>query len=501
MAARVYDFNLAKVQDVLVSHLRSRRRESTVSDLVAGTGLPTYQVEQGLKGVLAEYAGNLKVSESGELIYYFPWPMRSTLRGFGPAFRRGIRAFLRGAAAVLSFVFKAWIVVMLVGYFLVFVAVALAALVGGFAITVAGNRDGRNRRRGPSGSGQGMYLVMRLLDFVLRMWFWSNLTGTARGRQAREPGKPFYRSVFSFVFGDPDSNREYDGALTRHALAYTRAHRGVITLEEVMAMTGREPDSAQQLLNRWLVEFGGDPRATDAGTVVYAFPELLRTTAAEQQSFSAAASSAAAPARTVATFSSNKPRTNGWIIFFNLFNLIFGGYFLFVSLAPRAAAQVGPNFSYLQRVAGALLAAAGVAYPSPLLAWGLGVVPLAFSVLLYLVPLFRRMRLARRNEVIRTEGLARRIYARVLANPAHVDPRELRPLGGRMDPARFEAVRGRIFDRFAGAKGAEPEALPDGGFVYRFADVEREQADLERYRASIDLAKLETGPTVFDSGT
>jgi hypothetical protein len=495
MVPRVYDFNLAKVQNVLVSHLRSRHRESTVSDLVADTGLPTYQVEQGLKGVVAEYAGNLKVSESGELIYYFPWPMRSTLRGFGPALRRGIRAFLKGAAAVLSFVFKVWIVVMLVGYFLVFLAVALVALFGGFAISVGGNRGGRDRRRAPSGSGQGMFLVMRLFDFVMRMWFWSNLTGTARGREAREPGKPFYRSVFSFAFGDPDPNREYDGALTRYAIAYTRARRGVITLEEVMAMTGREPESAQQLLNRWVLEFEGDPRATDAGTVVYAFPELLRTTAAEQLQFGAAAS-AAAPARTLVPFSTNKRRTNGWIIFFNLINLLFGGYFLFVTLAPHA----GSDFSYLYRVAGSLLEAAGIANPVPILSLVLGVVPLVFSALLYLVPLVRRARLARRNEEIHTEGLARRIYTRVLENPLRIDPREIRPSGGGMDPSRFEAVRRRIFDRFAGAKGAEPEALPDGGFVYRFADVEREQADLERYRASVDLAKLETGPTVFDSG-
>jgi hypothetical protein len=499
MAAKVYDFNLAKVQNALVSHLRSRRRESTVSDLVAGTGLPKYQVEQGLKGVLAEYAGHLKVSESGELIYYFPWPMRSTLHGLGPAFRRGIRAFLKGAAAVLSFVFKAWIVVMLVGYFLVFLALALAALVGGFAISVGGNRDGRGRRRGPSGSGQGVVLVMRLLEFVMRMWFWSNLTGTARGRAAREPGKPFYRSVFSFVFGDPDPNREYDGALTRYALSYLRARRGVITLEEVMAMTGQEPDSAQQLLNRWVLEFEGEPRATDAGTVVYAFPELLRTTAAEQLQFGVAAA-VTAPARMPAPFSSNKPRTNGWIVFFNLFNLLFGGYFLFVNLAPQAAATIGPNFSYLSRVAGSLLQAVGIANPVPILSLGLGFVPLVFSALLYLVPLVRRRRLARKNEAIRTEGLARRIYERVLADPSRVDPREVRPSGGGMDPARFEEVRRRIFDRFAGAKGAEPEALPDGGFVYRFTDVEREKDDLQRYRTSVDLAKLETGPTVFDSG-
>jgi len=499
MASKVYDFDRRKVEGILVSHLRSRYRESTVADLVAGTGLPKYQVEQGLKGVLAEYAGHLKASQSGELLYYFPHPMRSTLRGFGPAFRRGARAFMSGASAVLSFLFKAWIVAMLVGYFVAFLALALVALFGGFAISVSGGRDGRGRRRGPSDSGQGMFLVMRLLDFVLRMWFWSNLTGAARGRAPREHGKPFYRSVFSFVFGDPDPNRGYADELTRYALSYLRSHRGVITLEEVMAMSGRDPDSAQQLLNRWLVEYEGDPRATDAGTVVYAFPELLRTTAAEQQRF-AATEPARAPERVPVPFSSNKPRSNGWIVFFNLVNLLFSGYFLLASLTSRAAAGVGPSFSSLAERVAELMRLVGVADPAPVIAIVLGAVPFAFSALMYLVPLGRRARLARRNEEIRVEGLARRIYQRVLADPSRVDPREIRPAGGRGDPARFEALRKRIFDRFAGAKGAEPEALSDGGFVYRFTDLEREKADLERTRAAVDLAKHQTGETVFDSG-
>jgi hypothetical protein len=498
MAVRVYDFNLAKVQQTLVSHLRSRRREATVADLVAGTGLPTYQVEQGLRGVLAEYAGNLKASESGELVYYFPWPMRSTTRGFGPSLRRGFRAFRTGAATVLSFLFKIWIVAMLVGYFVVFLAVAVAAIVAAMAASMAGNK---NRRGRSSGSGQGILLVTRLFDLVLRMWFWSNLAGGGRrGGRTREGGKPFYRSVFSFVFGDPDPNRDHDGAVTRYMLSYLRAHRGVITLEEVMAATGRDAEGAQDLLHRWLVEFEGDPRATDDGTVVYAFPGLLRTTADEQHRFDGAASSVA-PARTVVPFSDNKPRTNGWIVFLNLFNLLFGGYFLFVGLAPAAAASVGPNFSFVFRVVQSMLAYLGVAGNSAgPLSWALGVVPLAFSTLFYLVPLARRGRLARTNEEIRTEGLARRVYARVLSDPSRVDPRDVRPLGAGADPARFESLRKRIFDRFAGAKGADPEALPDGGFVYRFADLEREKADLERYRASVDLSKLETGATVFDSG-
>ena len=333
------------------------------------------------------------------------------------------------------------------------------------------------------------------------MWFWSNLAGGGRrGRRPREGGKPFYRSVFSFVFGDPDPNREHDGQLTRYMLAYLRGAPGVITLEEVMTATGRDAEGAQRLLNRWVVEFEGDPRATDDGTVVYAFPALLKTTADEQRR-SRRARSARPPARVVVPFSTNKPRTNGWIVFLNLFNLLFGGYFLFVGLGP-AGRGIGRPELHLRLPRGTIPARVCRREREPVgvLAWALGVVPLAFSALLYLVPLVRRGRLAKANEQVRAEGLARRIFARVLADPSRVDPREVRPLGAGADPARFEATRKRIFDRFAGAKGAEPEALPDGGFVYRFADLEREKADLERYRASVDLAKLQTGATVFDSG-
>ena len=167
--------------------------------------------------------------------------MQSTTRGFGPAFRRGFRAFRRGAAVVLSFLFKVWIVAMLVGYFLVFLAVAVAAVVAALAASMAGSKDRRGRSSGPS--GQGLFMVTRLFDLVLRMWFWSNVAGGGRrGGRPREPGKPFYKSVFSFVFGDPDPNREHDARLPGTCSRTCGRHRGVITLEEVMAATGRDAD-------------------------------------------------------------------------------------------------------------------------------------------------------------------------------------------------------------------------------------------------------------------
>jgi hypothetical protein len=494
-AAKVYDFKMEKVQGELVSFLKRRRGESTVADMIAGTGLPKYQVEQAARSVLDEYAGRLKVTESGELLYYFPSGMRSTTRGTGPAFRKFMKAFAKGAAKVLAFLFKIWIVVMLVGYFVAFVAILLAAILASFAASAASkNERGRGGRSSGGGFG-GTFLFMRLLDTALRMWFVSNLMRDTK----RPPGRPFYKSVFAFVFGEGDPNADWEERERKYALAYIRGRRGVITIEELMTLTGKEYDEAQRLINRYMVEFEGEPGVTDDGTLVFAFPELLRTSEAEQKS--AAAVPVLNPTgKKLIAFSANKPKTNGWIAFFNAFNLAFGSYFLLVSLLQGAAA-LGRGGPMVYSFTGRLLQTIGISSPVAFLAVVLGAVPIAFSLLFFLVPIVRKARLDRANARIREEALRKRVYARVLANPGSVRPDDIPPVEAAIDPKGFAAVRKRILDRFAALKKAEPILQEkDGSFSYRFAELERELADLERYRRSVDLRKLEVGKTVFDSG-
>ena len=87
---KVYDYNLNKVKSKLVTCLKKRKNESTIADLIAATGLPKYQVEQSIKHVADEYRGHLKVTESGEILYYFPAGMKSRLHGFVPTFKKFI---------------------------------------------------------------------------------------------------------------------------------------------------------------------------------------------------------------------------------------------------------------------------------------------------------------------------------------------------------------------------------------------------------------------------
>jgi hypothetical protein len=482
------------VEEQLVSFLKKKKGASTVADMIAGTGLPKYQVEQAAKVALDEYAGRLKVTESGDLLYYFPGGMRSTVRGAGPSFRRFWKSFSRVALRVLSLAFKIWIVVMLVGYFIAFVAIGVLAIVASLAANVAGS--GRGGGRGRGGGLGGMYLGIRLFELILRMWFWTSILKDPRRKQ--KEGRAFYKSVFGFAFGEGDPNKGWDEAERRHVIAYIRSHKGVITLEELMALVGRESEEASALMNRLLLEYEGEPGVTDAGTVIYSFPELMRTSESEQRQIGQAPL-LNPTMKSLVPFSANKRRTNGWIIFFNAFNLGFGSYFLALSLT-QGAAGLGKNGPLLYSFTGNLLAHAGIS-PVPVLGIALGIIPVAFSVLFFIVPLLRKIRVSRENSAIRQDTLRRRVFAHVFSSPSRVDARDLRPTGAGLDPRDFAGACRRIIERLAAAMRAEPIVQEkEGVFAYRFAELEREIADLAAVRSSIDLKRYELGKTVFDSG-
>lgn len=492
-ASRASDPGPEKAQASLVAFLKQRKGESTAADMVSGTGLSRAQVDQAARLVLDEYDGRVKVTESGELLYYFPSGLRSTARGAGPAFRRFLKAFAAAAAKVLSLLFKIWIVAMLVGYFVAFLALLLAAVVASFAASVASRGERGDSRRSGGGFGGG-FLVMRLLDLALRMWFITSLTRDPR----RPAGRPFYKNVFGFVFGEGDPNRGWEERERRTVLAWLRGHKGIISIEEFMALTGRDHDDAQKAINSYMAAYEGEPRVTEEGTLYFAFPELLRTSAAEQKAAETSRGQAAFQ-KSLVPFSANKRRTNGWIGFFNAFNLAFGSYFLVIGLAQGAAA-LGRSGPLLYSFVGRLLGAAGIP-PVPFMTAVLGVVPVVFSILFFLVPILRKARLDRVNSRVREDALRQRILARILARPASVGAPDIEPTDSQMDPRGFAAARKRILDGLAALRQADPVLQEkDGSFSYRFASLERETADLERTRRDVDLRKLEVGKTVFDSG-
>jgi hypothetical protein len=493
------------VEEKLVSALR-RRREATIADLVTDTALPKIQVEQGMRTILHEYVGHLKATESGELLYSFPTGMRNQVRGFGPGLRRNLRRVGRAALKALGFLFKVWIAAMLVGYFAIFVALFVLAIVASIAASMAGRSQGGGERdRGRGGFG-GFYLVTRIIDLL----FLRLLLGRGPRRNRGEPGRPLHRTVFGYVFGDKDPEPEWRERERATVLRHIRSEKGVITLEELIRITGSSRADAERTISELLMQYEGEPEVTDRGTILYVFPELLRTRADALR----VERGAALERRPLILFSDNKPKANRWVTFFNAFNLVFGGYFLYYS-ATVVAGTFSPDgpAGFFLFVAQLIQKYLGLD-PLALLGFGLGAVPVVFSVFFFLVPLVRRMLLERRNERIREHNVRRDVYGTILARPEGADAEDVvreaadhdrhgpsRGAGGRRrgvprDLARFVK---REIDELAAAKRAEVEAGEGGRQQYRFTELAEEIKDLERYRASVDLERYDVGKTVFDS--
>lgn len=488
------------VRDRLLSAFKQRKGEATTADLVALTGLPLERVKEELPAVSDEYGARMRVTESGEILWSFPRGFRSRYRGLWPSLKRFWKAFKKGAVEAGKVLFKAWIVVMLVGYFVLFLLLALVALLASVALQSSG-RD-RDDRGGGLG---GLFLTGRLLETIINIWFYSELfkdpyqrawEADARARKRRER-RPLHHAVFSFVFGEPDPNADWDGLERRAVVAWLQTNKGVITMPEFRALTGLSPAEAEDRITVYLRDFGGEPSVSDSGTILFSFPELLRRADKVDRSFGGSV-----PMQRLRPFSANKGNANFWFGAMNLVNLLFGGYFIANAMLPHTVQTVmvrgkevmraGWDFLYI--ITYQLAVSIGFSHPAVGLAIGLGMVPVVFALLFYAIPAIRGARLKAENERIKVGNLRRVVYRAVLDRPRGFKPESVDPGIEAATPADPKA-KDRLVVELAAAEGGEPQA--DGSFTWE--GIERAKRDAEAARAAVREDAYGLGKTVFDS--
>jgi hypothetical protein len=485
---KVYDYDERSVRTVLVDGFRKRGREATLADLIAQTALPKVQVEEQLPAVADEYDARLRVTESGEVLYSFPRGMHSKYRGAGPAFRKFLSAAGKVFKAALTFAFKAWIALTLVGYFVFFVALLVLFLVGGMAAQSGGR--GSSSRRSSGGN-----LIGSLLNLFIRIWFYSEFFKATQPRNLRGDGgfdrgqkKPLHKAVFSFVFGDGDPNAKWPDIERKAVLAYLRSHSGIISLEEFMILTGRTPEDAASAINAYCLEFEGSPEASEDGVVYYRFASIMRSVDSVQP----AADSA--PAKKLEAFSMNGA------------NFLFGGFFLagasLWGMAALRALEAGSRAlrsDILASFYAFVLAIFSAVFPDPVAAVTiiLGWVPLVFAALFYLVPLLRYRTLQRRNQKINKENARRIVYGQAWANPESVLPG-----AAALPSTAFSSdtkTQGKLLDELAAYSEANIEAAPGGAYRYAFPELARIKRSMAAIRRDADKEGFAVGKTIFDT--
>ncbi|MDR2509315.1 MAG: hypothetical protein LBC77_01575 [Spirochaetaceae bacterium] len=482
----------------ITAYCRKGRKGITASDITANTALPLEKVRELLPLAADEYQARLRVTESGEILYVFPRGFKSRYRGFAVALERFFEKAANAIKITAKTLFKVWILVMLVGYFVLFVLIALAAVVLSFAAQ-SSSRDSRDSR---SNSGGNFFVVTHLLDLIIRIWFYSELTKSYGGRayeqqRKRKSGKPLYKAVFSFVFGDGDPNAGIDEREKLAVLSYLRAANGVIALPEYMILTGKSPEEAEDAITAFCAAYGGSPEATEDGTVVYRFDALLL-----KNEFSASRGLYSGPLRILKKFSSNENKFNVWFSILNGVNLVFGGYFLYNALTIGVINDIKASAreAYMYAVVYHFSSGFGINAHGAIF-WALGVVPFVFSLLFWLIPALRNFSLKRDNEHIKLANLRQYAFDLIWKRPLDVHAEEFSPENASSRPQKLSAAQSKLINEMSAYSQAEVEANEEGVFTYSFNELEREKKSVAQFRTTAGKSVPGLGSVIFDTNS
>ena len=264
---------------------------ATASDIAAEAGLDIDESQRQLL-VLARLVGaDLQVSDDGQIVFAFEdeKQLRRSLRS--ATWRMRGRETWDAVSPALGWTLRASFgLALLSSVTLVFSALMVLSM----------SKDDRNG----SGSGDAMVrLPMQMwgphpLDFLYY----------TRPYRYQPPGEMgFLQSCFSLLFGDADPNTADPAASlqqrrSRAIAALVRANGGTVTAEQLAPLleppAGFGPDDAAAAHAAWeagesstlpredwvlpaLLQFGGEPIVSDEGDLLYTFPQLMVSAAAD----------------------------------------------------------------------------------------------------------------------------------------------------------------------------------------------------------------------------
>ncbi|MCL2242909.1 MAG: hypothetical protein FWC03_00390 [Treponema sp.] len=476
-----------KTYQKIIQSLKKRKNGATVADISSVTALPLSDVRELLPRAADEFSGHLKVTQSGEILYTFPNGFTSRYRGLGAAVKRIAEKSKKIIKAVSVTFFKVWIMVMLIGYFVLFLALAVASVV----ISVAGKSSDRGGRDGGFGG-------FNLFGMLWRIWFLNEITRPqyeyGRVVKRSKEKRPMHKAIFSFIFGEEDPNRDWEGQESKAIIAYIQANRGVISLAEYMAFTGLSGIEAEESILTFCSRFAGSPEVTAEGTIVYRFEDLLL------RADSARFPELSPPLKRLKTFSVNSRKMNGWFIVINAVNLIFGSYFLYNSFATGLlVTEIQYQTSSYLYAFTHLLLNTFTSDPVGIIRTALGIIPLVFSVFFWLIPAVRGILEKKENENTKLSNFKRFGFSKIWSSPFNVDAGGIAPLLDLCRPGDLDAAADRVIKDIGAISSPEVITGENGKTLYSFNKLDSEKRALNNYRQTIDLSRSQLGETVFDT--
>jgi hypothetical protein len=452
-------------------------RKFTIQDIAGQTGFSTFDSKNGVEILMKKYSCQMQVTDQGELIY-----------DFGTLVRRGSKTLQEQLNEIgkllwkgFTYFFKVWIMLMLVGYFVVFVvillAIAMAAMFGG------------DQDEGISLDSGAFTLILRVLA---EFFFWRTITGNLTYRQDRhgyryrqyEPvtsnlfkskskskKKKFIISVFDYVFG-PHRAEIHPFENQREVATYIRENKGIITIEEVRALAGWKDNKASEFFTEMVSSFDGEIKVSDQGVIYGEFTEFMSGKQTEKSTNIVFFWDEFEPEYALNGNSSQS-------------NMIITGMNLFVLLMSYGVL----NSQFEINLTGQ---------------FALGVIPFVYACLFFLIPLIRLIL----NNVLEKQrslnNIRKRLMKEIFLNSIAKIPltrleQSLNSSEEITDKVNETEIKQIMSDEINDWKG-ELFVDENAALVYDFTPLRESQTEMTHMRAQRKIG-VTTGQTVFDTGT
>ncbi len=385
---------------LIEARLQQGEYHFTLPEAAAMTGLSIDATRHAMEALLNKYVCRLQVSENGDLIYHFGDTLRRRGEKTAAERRREILAWLW---RIFTVIYKAWIAVTLVVYFIVFLVIVIAAFVALMS------RQSSDDRRG---HGSMPIRLVSIFDLFFSIFRWRTVTGAidyqrdAQGYRYRhyEPRpavinakkKNFMAAVYDFVFGPPRVELDPLGN-EKEVAAYLQQNNGIVVTAELSALAGWTLPQAETFLTDCILRYRGDSKISDDPVLYGQFDELMRGVGEVETGEITYYWDEYEPEYEL---NGNGATQNVIICVMNGFNLLVAFFIATGDLTAFAASS------------------------QDLLAWlaneawvrvGLGWIPLVFSILFFGIPLARWFQIRAAQQRRQEQNIRKRIFKAIFA--------------------------------------------------------------------------------------
>jgi len=264
---------MASPNSAIMQSIEKLNYRVTVGDVATQSGLDVQFVQKELLQLANDTNGHLQVAETGDIAYLFSSNFRSILRNkyWQLRWQQGLQ--------------KAWNIVFYlikISFGIILITLIILLVITIFAIMSKKNSD--NEDSGESLGGGSLFFLPRFWISPDFFWMFSpNYEERRYQRQRsnqRENELNFLESIYSFLFGDGNPNRNLEEKRWQEIAAVIKNNNGAIIAEQVAPYLDniniyneRDEDYILPVLTR----FNGYPEVSEKGEIIYYFPELQIT--------------------------------------------------------------------------------------------------------------------------------------------------------------------------------------------------------------------------------